>query len=46
MVFLNIDGVLFAWFATATAKDLYPEAWRNRAALAFESRALSAGWVG
>lgn len=34
MVFLNIDEVLFAWFPTATAKGLYPEAWRNRTRLA------------
>ena len=34
MVFLNIDSVLFAWFPTATAQGLYPDAWKGRTKLA------------
>jgi catechol 2,3-dioxygenase-like lactoylglutathione lyase family enzyme len=34
LVFLNIDGVLFAWFPTATAKGLYPNDWQGRTKLA------------
>lgn len=41
MVFLNIDGVLFAWFPTATAKGLYPNDWKGRIKLASnEGRAI------
>jgi catechol 2,3-dioxygenase-like lactoylglutathione lyase family enzyme len=34
LVFLNIDGVLFAWFPTGTAKGLYPGDWKGRTKLA------------
>lgn len=30
LVFLPIDGVLFAWFPTGTAKGLYPKQWEGR----------------
>jgi catechol 2,3-dioxygenase-like lactoylglutathione lyase family enzyme len=41
MVFLNIDGILFAWFPTETAKGLYPNDWRGRTKLASnEGRAI------
>ncbi len=30
LVFLPIDGVLFAWFPTGTARGLYPKQWEGR----------------
>jgi len=41
LVFLNVDGVLFAWFPTNLVKSLYPKAWQGRTGLASsEGRAL------
>lgn len=41
LVFLNVDGVLFAWFPTALVKGLYPKAWEGRTQLASsQGRAL------
>ena len=34
LVFLNVDGVLLAWFPTGAARGLYPDQWKDRAALA------------
>lgn len=34
LVFLNVDGVLFAWFPTGLVKGLYPKAWEGRTQLA------------
>ena len=33
LVFLNIDGVLFGWSPTGTAKGLYPDQWKGRSKL-------------
>jgi len=34
LVFMNVDGVLFGWFPTGTARGLYPEAWKGRTGFA------------
>lgn len=30
LVFLNLDGILFAWFPTGTARGIYPRLWDKR----------------